>query len=246
MVDIVAQAGKNGFLYVLDRVTGKPIWPIVERPVPQSDMPGEHSWPTQPFPTAPPPFATQSFTPDDVDPYIADPAERAKIKQELQDARNEGIYTPASTKNTVEMPGNNGGGNWGGGAVDPPTGILYIETKNAPSMIKLEPHQPKRQMTGSPQTQGRILYIQNCQACSFPGRCRLAHRCGPGEEHGGEWRCTYAGLHQRRKLTCWLRIFLTPQRRRCRPTYSLTSPLPGRHRPRLEPLRSATGPDTDT
>ena len=69
MVDIVAEAGKNGFLYVVDRVTGKPICPIEERPVPQSDMPGEHSWPTQPFPTAPPPFAQQSFTPDDVDPY---------------------------------------------------------------------------------------------------------------------------------------------------------------------------------
>jgi quinoprotein glucose dehydrogenase len=124
MVDVVAAAGKNGFLYVFDRVTGKPIWPIVERPVPQSDMPGEHSWPTQPFPTAPPPFATQTFTPDDVDPYISDPAERAKIKEELQNARNEGIFTPAGTKDTVEMPGNNGGGNWGSGAVDPPTGTL--------------------------------------------------------------------------------------------------------------------------
>ena len=165
MVDVVAAAGKNGFLYVFDRVTGKPIWPIVERPVPQSDMPGEHSWPTQPFPTAPPPFATQTFTPDDVNPYISDPAERAKIKEQLQNARNEGIFTPASTKDTVEMPGNNGGGNWGSGAVDPSTGTLYIATKNAPSMIKLEPNRPKRVMTGTPETEGRILYIQNCQSC---------------------------------------------------------------------------------
>jgi quinoprotein glucose dehydrogenase len=165
MVDIVAVAGKNGFLYVLDRVTGKPIWPMVERPVPQSEMPGEHSWPTQPFPTAPPPFATQSFTPDDVDPYIADPAEREKIKQQLQNARNKGIFTPAGLTDTVEMPGNNGGGNWGSGAVDPSTGTVYIESKNAPSMIKLEAHQPKRPMSGSPETDGKILYIQNCQTC---------------------------------------------------------------------------------
>jgi len=61
--------------------------------------------------------------------------------------------------------GNNGGGNWGGGAVDPPTGTLYIEAKNAPSMIRLEPNPPKRQMTGSPETEGRILYVQNCQSC---------------------------------------------------------------------------------
>jgi quinoprotein glucose dehydrogenase len=165
MVDIVAVAGKNGFLYVLDRVTGKPIWPMVERPVPQSEMPGEHSWPTQPFPTAPPPFATQSFTPDDVDPYIADPAEREKIKEQLQNARNKGIFTPAGLTDTVEMPGNNGGGNWGSGAVDPSTGTVYIESKNAPSMIKLEAHQPKRPMSGSPETDGKILYIQNCQTC---------------------------------------------------------------------------------
>jgi quinoprotein glucose dehydrogenase len=98
MVDVVAAAGKNGFLYVFDRVNGKPIWPIVERPVPPSDMPGEHSWPTQPFPTTPPPFATQTFTPDDVDPYISDPAERAKVKEQLQNARNEGIFTPAGTR----------------------------------------------------------------------------------------------------------------------------------------------------
>jgi quinoprotein glucose dehydrogenase len=165
IVDIVAVAGKNGFLYVLDRVTGKPIWPMVERPVPQSEMPGEHSWPTQPFPTAPPPFATQSFTPDDVDPYISDPAEREKIKQQLQNARNKGLFTPAGLTDTVEIPGNNGGGNWGSGAVDPSTGTVYIESKNAPSMIKLEAHQPKRPMSGSPETDGKILYIQNCQTC---------------------------------------------------------------------------------
>jgi quinoprotein glucose dehydrogenase len=165
MVDVVAQAGKNGFLYVFDRVTGKPLWQIVERPVPQSDMPGEHSWPTQPFPTAPPPFAQQSFTPDDVDPFISDPAEREKIKNLVRNSRNQGIYTPPSTVNTMEIPGNNGGANWGGGAIDPETGTLYIQTKNAPSMLKLETHPPKLQMTGTPETQGHVLYIQNCQTC---------------------------------------------------------------------------------
>ena len=75
-IDVVAQAGKTGFLYVFDRVTGEPIWPIEERPVPKSDIPGEQAWPTQPFPTAPPPFASQTLTADDVNPYVLSPAER--------------------------------------------------------------------------------------------------------------------------------------------------------------------------
>ncbi len=89
-VDVVAQPGKTGFLYVFDRVTGEPLWPIEERPVPKSDMPGEETWPTQPFPTAPPPFARQSFTEKDLNPYIDDPAERAQWLEDIRSARNEG------------------------------------------------------------------------------------------------------------------------------------------------------------
>jgi quinoprotein glucose dehydrogenase len=80
MVDVVAQATKQGFLFVFDRVTGKPIWPVEERAVPKSDMPGEESWPTQPFPTAPPPFSRQRFTVDDVNPYILDTDERNSVR----------------------------------------------------------------------------------------------------------------------------------------------------------------------
>src|SRR3984957_11725141 len=77
LIEAVAQAGKTGFLYVSDRATGKPVWPIEERPVPKSDVPGEQAWPTQPFPTAPPPFARQKFTADDLDPYLMTPELRA-------------------------------------------------------------------------------------------------------------------------------------------------------------------------
>ena len=94
MVDVVAQAGKTGFLYVFNRVTGEPIWPIEERPVPKSDVPGEQAWPTQPFPTAPPPFARQSFTEKDLSPYIDDPAEKARFLEDIRGARNEGLFTP--------------------------------------------------------------------------------------------------------------------------------------------------------
>ncbi len=165
MVDVVAQAGKNGFLYVLDRMTGKPIWPIVERPVPKSDMPLQIAWPTQPIPTVIPPFARQKFTADEVDPYIADPKEREAIRAQVAASRNEGIYTPADTTPTMEMPGNNGGANWGSAAIDPTNGTFYVLSKDAPSLLQLAPKPPRRQLTGSPETQGKVLYVQNCETC---------------------------------------------------------------------------------
>jgi quinoprotein glucose dehydrogenase len=137
-VDIVAQAGKTGFLYVFDRVTGAPIWPIVERPVPKSEMPGEETWPTQPFPTAPPPFARQSFTEKDLSPFIVDPAERARLLEDIRGARNEGMFTPPGLRPAIEMPGNNGGGNFGGAAIDPVRHMMVVVSKDYPSMLKLE------------------------------------------------------------------------------------------------------------
>jgi len=136
-VDIVAQAGKTGFLYVFDRVTGKPLWPIEERPVPRSRMPGEQTWPTQPFPVAPKPFARQSFTENDLSPFIEDPAERATFLADIRGAANEGLFTPPGTSNTIQMPGNNGGANFGGAAVDPERGRMFIVSKDYPSMLKL-------------------------------------------------------------------------------------------------------------
>ena len=164
-IDAVAQAGKTGFLYVFDRVTGKPLWPIEERPVPKSFMPGEQAWPTQPFPTAPPPFAVQNYTADDVNPYIADPGERAKLRDLLSHARNEGMFTPPGFDNTMQAAGNNGGANWGNAAVDPTTNIVYVQSKNAPAILQLAAKQPKLEIKGSPETKGQLLYLQNCQAC---------------------------------------------------------------------------------
>jgi quinoprotein glucose dehydrogenase len=137
-VDAVAQVSKQGFLWVFNRVTGEPLWPIEERPVPKSDMAGEETWPTQPFPTKPPPFSRQKFTADDLNPYITDPAERARYRDQILSARNEGLFTPAGQRGTVEMPGNNGGANWGGAAVDPDHGRLYVVSKDLPAILKLE------------------------------------------------------------------------------------------------------------
>ncbi|HET9833612.1 MAG TPA: pyrroloquinoline quinone-dependent dehydrogenase [Vicinamibacterales bacterium] len=137
-VDVIAQASKQGYLYVLDRVTGKPIWPIEEKPVPQTDVPGEKTSPTQPIPTAPPPFARQSFTEKDVNPYLtAD--EQASVRELLKNSRNEGVFTPPSVKGSIELPGHNGGANWGSSAVNPTKGTFYIVSKELPTFLRIVP-----------------------------------------------------------------------------------------------------------
>ena len=137
-VDIVAQPSKQGFLYVFDRVTGAPLWPIEERSVPQTDAPGEQTSPTQPFPTAPPPFARQSFTEKDVNPFLPQ-EDQTKLRELLRDSRNEGLFTPPSLKGTIQIPGHNGGANWGSSAVDPTKGTMYIVSKEIPTYLKLQP-----------------------------------------------------------------------------------------------------------
>ena len=135
-IDVVAQASKFGFIYVFERKTGKPVFPIEERPVPQSDVPGEVSSPTQPFPMKVPPFARQSFTEKDINPYLPE-AEKERLRQLLKSVRNEGLFTPPSLEGSIELPGHNGGANWGSSAVDPTKGELYVVAKNMPTLMRL-------------------------------------------------------------------------------------------------------------
>ena len=173
LVDVVAQATKFGFVYVFDRVTGEPLWPIEERPVPKSDMPGEQSWPTQPFPTKPPPFIPQKFSVNDLSPYIPE-AEKASLREILLTARNEGIFTPPSLGNQIAVPGEFGGANWGGAAADPRSGMMYVRAQNAPTLHKLTPKPPlQRVQGGTPAQQGRALYTQLCESCH--GADRAGH-----------------------------------------------------------------------
>jgi quinoprotein glucose dehydrogenase len=142
-VDIIVQPTKQGFLFVFNRVTGEPVWPIEERPVPQSDIPGEQSSPTQPFPTKPPPFARQSFTEKDINPYL--PAdEQAALHEKFKTYRNEGLFTPPSFQGSIEIPGHNGGANWGSSGVDPAKGYMFIVSKEAPTLLRLEVPRPGR------------------------------------------------------------------------------------------------------
>jgi quinoprotein glucose dehydrogenase len=167
MVDAVAQATKQGFLYAFNRVTGEPLWPIDERQVPKSDVPGEQSWPTQPYPTKPPAFARQKFTVADLNPYNDDPADVAHWKQIFAEARNEGVYTPPAVgKYTVEIPGNNGGANWGGTAADPER-MMYVISKDAPCLLILSerPQSFGGQNAPTIERQGADVYSQQCESC---------------------------------------------------------------------------------
>ena len=140
---VVAQATKQGFLYVFDRKTGQPIWPIVERPVPQTDVPGEWSSPTQPFPTKPAPFARQSFTEKDINPYLPKEAQD-EVRARLRSYRNEGMFTPPSFEGSVSMPGHNGGANFGTSAVDPDRGEFYVVHKSLPTVLRITLPAPPR------------------------------------------------------------------------------------------------------
>jgi quinoprotein glucose dehydrogenase len=134
-VNIVAQASKSGYLYVLNRDTGKPVWPIPERPVPQSDMPGEKLSPTQPIPTKPPPFARMTYTVKDVDTRILTPEQRAGWIKLLSQAHFEGSFTPLSDKYfALMMPGHSGGANLFSSSSNPETGSMFVISINAPAL----------------------------------------------------------------------------------------------------------------
>jgi quinoprotein glucose dehydrogenase len=133
--DVVIQPTKHGFVFVLDRDTGKPVWPVEERAVPQGGAEGEVLSPTQPFPTHVPALTPQRFTADDIEDFIGDSSCKAK----LADLRNDGLFTPPTTQGTLEFPMTGGGVNWGGVAFDPVNQILYANTTNAVHIIKLMP-----------------------------------------------------------------------------------------------------------
>ena len=152
-IDVVAQASKTGYLYVFNRETGQPIWPIEERPVPQgTTVPGEKLSPTQPFPTRPEPFSRQSFTVDDLNPYILTPEEREQFRQRVAKARNEGPFTPIGFEEVVHMPGNQGGSNWGSTAAHPDDGRVYVIGFNVPTIIRLlKPGEKRPARAGAPE-----------------------------------------------------------------------------------------------
>lgn len=140
-IKALAQSSKQAFMYVFDRETGKPVWPIVERPVPQSDVPGEETSPTQPFPTKPAAFDLQGIGKDDVLDFT--PELHAKGLEILSHYRTGPIFTPPSlysktgTWGTLQVPSAGGGANWSGSGADPETGYVYVPSVTAPTLPTL-------------------------------------------------------------------------------------------------------------
>jgi quinoprotein glucose dehydrogenase len=165
-IPALAQVGKIGYMFILDRVTGKPVFGVEERPVPKGNVPGEAYSPTQPFPVKPPPIARVSFTKDDIVTAQDTTPEHAKACQDLYEKgqfTNSGPYTPwpyhtegSTTKAAIIFPGFDGGVNWGGTAVDPKQNYIFIETKDSPVIGWLEKN-PKY-TPGNPE--GLVEYIR--------------------------------------------------------------------------------------
>lgn len=139
-IKAVAQISKQGFVFVFDRLTGEPVWPIEMRPVPQTDVPGERTSPTQPFPTRPAPFEPQGLTDDTLIDFT--PELRAEALMQLEGVDYGELYTPPSLRGMVMVPGYSGGAGWWGAAVDPQTNIMYLPSYTLPRFIKLREPEP--------------------------------------------------------------------------------------------------------
>lgn len=155
-IDAVAQITKQGWVFVFNRVTGEPLFPIRERPIPPSPLPGEHAWPTQPAPDLPAPYARQTLTANDISPYAHN---RAALIAELKRDRV-GIFEPFGLDEVIQFPGFDGGAEWGGAGVDP-QGTIYINANEMAWVASLSPVTAPNPAAGP----GERLYLQYCAAC---------------------------------------------------------------------------------
>jgi quinoprotein glucose dehydrogenase len=162
-LDVVAQITKHGYIFMFDRTNGKPVFDIVEKPVPTNGLPGEQPWPTQPIPTLPEPFARQKFGPEDV--TNLSPETHKDMMEKYLKVKNRVMFSPPSKEGGWIFPGFDGGGEWGGAAVDQQTGIMYINSSELPwAQVMIDV--PKsdnndRTLAGV----GHAIYNQRCISC---------------------------------------------------------------------------------
>lgn len=161
-IDALAQITKQGYIYLLDRSNGEPIFPIPEVPVPQEALPGEKPWPTQPIPTLPEPFSRQNFGPDEVSDLS--PETHAELMERYLQIKHRAAYVPPSKEGGWIFPDFGGGGEWGGAAVDMETQILYVNSNEVPSsLIMIDA--PKNEADHSIYSRGNVVYNTYCIGC---------------------------------------------------------------------------------
>jgi quinoprotein glucose dehydrogenase len=136
-IPAVAQVTKMGFVFIFDRLNGKPLFPVEERPVPKSDVPGEQAWPTQPFPTKPPALVRQKFTEADI--TTVTPEAHRYCVDWFHSLESQGMYTPYETKQTLVVPGTLGGATWSGGSFDPKLGYFFVNVNEFGAVGAMEP-----------------------------------------------------------------------------------------------------------
>lgn len=155
-VDAVAQITKQGFVFVLDRETGKPLFPVKEIRVPPSALEGEKAWKTQPVPALPEPFMRQKFTEEDINDLT--PEYKAELLAQFQALQSGNMWNPPSLQGIVHFPGFDGGGEWGGAAFDPSSNWLYVNANEMPWVVKMVKNEPGQSI-------GQALYVANCANC---------------------------------------------------------------------------------
>jgi quinoprotein glucose dehydrogenase len=161
-VDAVAQIAKSGFVFLFDRQSGTPLFPIEERAVPASDLRGERAWPTQPFPMKPPPFARQIIAESDLSNLS--PAAHDAVRKRFRSLRPNALFTPPSREGSIVFPGFDGGGEWGGAAVDPETAVLYVNASDVPWIAAMRESAKIPPAAGAPRA-GRVVYAAVCASC---------------------------------------------------------------------------------
>jgi quinoprotein glucose dehydrogenase len=188
-IDAVAMTTKTGFVFVFDRITGKPVYDIVEKPVPaQTDAVGERLSPTQPYPEQPAPFMRQLMTEKDLNPYLPDSSLK-EVKQRMDGLRHDHMYNPPSLQGTLEFPGLDGGAEWGGPTWDPETGLLYINANEMAWQIQLVALDNKIVANETNLQAGVRLFKATCMSChgadrkgsgNFPSLIQMNRKYSPG------------------------------------------------------------------
>jgi quinoprotein glucose dehydrogenase len=164
-IDAVAQVTKTGFVFVFERESGKPVFPIKETPVPNTtELTEEKIWPTQPIPEKPKPFVRQAFTEEELN-HLLTKDSYEEVKKRLLSYKRGHLYEPPSTQGTVILPGFDGGGEWGGPAFDPETGIIYVNANEVPWVLTLVPLKDEQKKQETNLEAGKRLYQNNCMSC---------------------------------------------------------------------------------